>query len=284
LGFFFDSITSRAYWRYALLSGAGLYTVLAFLGGIMLFIEALDFFRVLPKESYAPSTFFWVLGIATAFAIAFKRPIRKIEIPFAENDFCVEVRIGDIFESTGAAMVSTNTDFESDVAGGKISPDSLQGQLTAKYFTGDQSSLIGMIQDGLKDHGGPPYPMGTTVPIKTHGKTFYLVAMADLNENGNASTTLHSVEDAMNGLWDYVRASGELQELIIPVVGMERGRLNISRKKMIEKIAESFAAASSKAKISNRLVIMVRPEDAVNFRVNLYDIKDHLNHTLERKK
>jgi hypothetical protein len=84
----------------------------------------------------------------------------------------------------------------------------------------------------------------------------------------------------MGGLWRYVRESGELQELVVPVIGTARGRLEVPRKKMIEKIAESFVDASLEGKFTDRLVIMVHPEDAKKFQINLYDIKDSLNHVL----
>ena len=281
--YLFDTIASRAYWRYVLFSGTGIRTVLAIFGGLWLFIESLDFFGIYTRDQYGSYGFFWVMGIAALLTIVSQRPIRTIEFSFPERDFSLEVRIGDIFDATGAVMISTNTVFESDVAGGKISPDSLQGQFTAKYFTGDQNALIGMIQERLKGLNGPPYPMGTTVPINAHGKTFYFVAMAELNPQGTASTTPCDVEQAMQGLWTYVRESGELQELVVPVVGTARGRIEIPRNKMIERIAESFAAASAEAKFTDRLVIMVHPEDAKHFQVNLYDMKDHLNHTLGRK-
>lgn len=281
--YFIDTITSPAYWRYVLFSRAGLQTVLAIFGGLWLFIESLDFFNIYTRDQYGSYGFFCVIVISAVLAIILRRPIRTIEVSFPENDFCLEVRIGDIFDASGAVMVCTNTVFESDVAGGKISPDSLQGQFTARYFTGDQNTLIRMLGDGLKNLDGSPYPMGTTVPVNTHGKTFYFVAMAELNEQGTASTTPQAVEKAMSGLWRYVRESGELQELVVPVIGTARGRIKIPRKKMIEKIAESFANASVEGKFTDRLVIMVHPEDARRFQVNLYDIKDHLNHTLGRR-
>jgi len=167
------------------------------------------------------------------------------------------------------------------VAGGKISPESLQGQFTARYFTGSQGELIDQIDESLKDiETTPPYPMGTTVPVTTHGKIFYLTAMAQLNEQGNAVSTLNGIDTALNGLWGYVRESGELQELAVPVIGTGRGRLKISRKKMIAIIAESFAKASQDSKFTNKLIIVVRPEDATNFSLNLYDIRDNLVHIL----
>jgi len=273
-----DTVTSPAYWRYILFPRVGAQTVLAIFGGFWLLIESLDFFDVYTRDQYGSYGF--IVVMAAAVAILFRRPIRSIVVSFPRNDFCVEVRIGNIFDAAGAIMVSTNTTFESDVAGGKISPDSLQGQFTARYYTGDQNTLIETIKTELNGLDGPPYPMGTTIPVNTHGKTFYFVAMAELNEQGTASTTPQSVEKAMDGLWRYVRESGELQELIVPVIGTARGRLEIPRKKMIEKIAESFVNASLDRKFTDRLVIIVHPGDAKRFQINLYDIKDNLNHVL----
>lgn len=275
-----DTVTSPAYWRYVLFSQVGVQTVLAIFGCFWLLIETLDFFGVYTRDKYGSYGFLVVMAAAVAVAIIFRRPISSIVVSFPRYDFSVEVRIANIFDAAGAIMVSTNTVFECDVAGGKISPNSLQGQFTAKYYTGDQNTLIETIKRELKVLDGPPYPMGTTVPVNTHGKTFYFVAMAELNEQGTASTTLQSVEKAMAGLWRYVRESGELQELVVPVIGTARGRLKIPRKKMIEKIAESFFNASIDTKFTDRLVIMVHPEDAKRFQINLYDIKDHLNHVL----
>jgi len=215
------------------------------------------------------------------FSILLRRPIKSITIPFKEYDFAVEVKIADIFQEQGAIVISSNSKFESDVAGGKISVNSLQGQFTAKYYTGNQTGLEESIADELNEiEGSQPYSMGTTVPIHTHGKTFYFVAMAHLGENGNASTTLSDINQALSGLWNYVRDNGELQELVIPVLGTGRGRLEVSRKKMIARIVESFVKESKVNKFSEKLVITIRPKDAENFGINLYEIKDHLNHVL----
>jgi hypothetical protein len=178
-------------------------------------------------------------------------------------------------------MISTNTSFESDVAGGRIAPDSLQGQFTAKYYTGNQGELTDQMADELERlEGEAPYAMGTTIPITTHGKTFYLTAMATLNEKGNASTTPKDVKTALDGLWSHVREAGELQELAVPLVGTGRGRLLTPRKKMIALIAESFTEASREGKFTDRLVIVVRPSDASRFAINLYDVRDHLQRAL----
>lgn len=279
--YFFDSITSWAYWRYVLFSTSGAQSVLGIFGAIYLLVEVLDFFNVYTRDQYGAFGFLIFLCVAAFVSISIRRPIKCIQISFPHKDYCIEVRIGDIFDASGAVMISTNSNFEADVASGRIAPSSLQGQFTARYFTGNQNSLIYEIEEQLRLIGGnKPFPMGTTIPITTHGKTFYFTAMATLNENGNASSTLAIVKDSLDGLWVHVRNAGELQELVVPLVGTGRGRLSLPRKKMIELIAESFVSASLEVKFTDKLVICIRPEDAQRFQVNLYDVKDHLRQSL----
>lgn len=279
--YFLNTITSKAYWRY-IFSLDGFKSIFAIFGLIWLIVETLDFFKVYTRDQYGAYAFFIFIFLSLVISILLRRPIKSISIAFPEYDFSIDVKIIDLFEVSGAAVISSNTAFEADVAGGKIATDSLQGQFTAKYFTGNQVELINKISDELDTTGlDSPYPMGTTVPIHTHGKTFYFTAMAKIGEGGNASSTISDIKIALDGLWNYVRENGELQELAIPVLGTGRGRIKISRKKMIALIAESFAKASKENKFTDKLVITIRPEDSENFGINLYDIKDHLNHVLK---
>ena len=279
--YFVNSISSRAYWRY-IFSFDGLKSILTIFGMFWLVFETLDFFKVYTRDQYSSYAFFIFICLSILISILLKRPIKSITIPFKEYDFSIEVRIIDLFNISGASMLSTNTMFEADVAAGKIAVDSLQGQFTAKYFTGNQNELIKKIDEKLKSSKTTlPCPMGTTIPIHTHGKTFYLTAMAEIGEGGNASSSISHIKTALDGLWEYVRIKGELQELAVPVVGTGRGRVKHSRKKMIALIAESFVKASMRDKISDKLIITIRPEDAQNFGINLYDIKDHLMHVIK---
>lgn len=281
--YFLETIKSRTYWRYVLFSFSGMRTLLAIYGAFYLLVESLDFFNVYTKSKYSSYAFIIFIVLSAVLAVLSKRPIRRVTVKLPQKDVLVEVRIGDLFDVAGAVMISANTVFESDVAGGKIDPKSLQGQFTAKYYTGNQNVLISAIAEELKNvSGGPVYPMGTVVPITTHGKTFYFNAMATLNDKGNAASTTNDVELAMEGLWSYVREAGALQELAVPLVGTGRGRVRMSRDKMVELIAESFADASANGVFTGRLVIVIHPNDAANFQINLYEIKDRLRHILRQ--
>jgi hypothetical protein len=276
-----ESISSKAFWQYVLLSKAGIKSILSIFGTLFLFIETLDFFGIYTKDKYASYAYLLVLAFSVIVSIASLRPIKAITIKIPQYDISIEVRIGDLFDVSGAVMISTNNIFEADVASGKIDPNSLQGQFTARYYTGNQVALLKDINDKLRSIKDPsPYPMGTTIPIITHGKTFYFTSMAELNEQGNAFTTIDNVKLALNGLWDYIREKGALQELGIPVVGTGRGRLKQPRKKIIATIAESFVKASQESKITDKLIIVIHPDDAQKFGVNLYEIKDNLKQVL----
>lgn len=277
-----DTIVSKAYWQYVLFSRSGIESFLAVFGLFYVVVESFDFFNIYTRDKYGKYAFLIVVVLSILVSIIIRRPVRVIAIDIPQQDLQIEVMIGDLFETGGAAMISTNTVFEADVASGKISPNSLQGQFTRKYFTGNQNEVIEQIDIQLKKVvGSAPYPMGTTVQINTHGKTFYFTAMSELNDQGNASSSIEDISQALAGLWKHVHESGELQELAVPVIGMGRGRVNISRKKMIGLIADSFVKASGNKKVGDKLIIVVRPEDAKKSQVNLYDIKEHLVQTLQ---
>jgi len=278
--YFLETILSRAYWQY-IFSKSGLESILAIFGLVYLFVESLDFFKVYTRDQYAPYAFIIFLVLSVILSILLRRPIKTIILKAPKYDFSIEVRIANLFDANGAVMISTNTNFEADVAGGKIAIDSLQGQFTARYFPGNQAELQAKIKEELcKVDGTAPFPMGTTIPITTHGKTFYFTAMSNLNNQGNASSNLEDISQALNGLWKHVREAGELQELAVPTIGTGRGRLRESRKKVIALIAKSFMKASEHNKFTDKLIIVIYPGDAKNFEINLYDIKDYLSQVL----
>ncbi|UJX41962.1 DUF6430 domain-containing protein [Desulfovibrio sp. JY] len=279
--YFFNTILSKTYWQYLLLSRTGIELILSIFGGLYLFVEALDFFKIYSRDKYAPYAFIIILLTSIIGSILLRRPINSISVQIPNLDIIIEVKIANLFDSCGAIMISTNTKFEADVAGGKIDPHSLQGQFTAMYFTGNQTGLIEKINSALKKFNSPaPFPMGTTIPINTHGRTFYFTAMSSLNAQGNAETTIDDLILSLEGLWQYIKDAGDLQELAIPVIGTGRGRLKQSRKKVIAIIAESFMKASEQKKFTDKLTIVIWPKDAHNFGVNLYDIKDNLRQIL----
>lgn len=290
--YFFGSIRTWSYWRYAILSVNGLARILAVLGGIYLLLEMLDFFSMYTRDKYSAYSFFVVLGFAVVTALLSRRPVSRISYRIPKKDFSYEVLIGDLLESPATNIViSTNTTFDTDIASGLINPDSLQGKFTNKYFLGNTVELDKHLTMSLKgmafeEHSAGKgkkrrYPVGTVAKVSTHGKTFYLSAMAELNEEGTAKSTPKMLDEALEALWQFVATKGELGDTAIGLIGTGRGRVGLPRKKVIEKIAQSFADASYDKVFSNKLSIVVFPGDAERFGVNLFEVRDYLSQSLQ---
>lgn len=288
--YFWQSIRTRSYWKYALLSTDGIKTFFAVLGAVWLLFEMMDFFKVF-NSATLPSYSFVVLILGSILiVICTRRPISKITYKHSSQDLQIEVRIGDLFSIKGQKVISTNTTFDTDIAGGVIAANSLQGQFTNKYYPQQIQALDQKLDQGLSNipftayqkvsGKDKKYPMGTTVRIDIASEVFYLLAMADLNYNNTAQTTLENVLTSTEELWNFIIAKGENEPIILPLIGTGRGRITTNRKRLIARIAQSFTKASEQHIFSSKLIIVIHPNDAENFNINLFEVKDLLNHYL----
>jgi len=288
--FFFRSLATGSFWKYALFSRDALVAIFAAVGSLYFFMEFMDFLGIYTKDKYSKFAVFPILAVAVLWVIATRRPVSRVAYKVPKRDIMFEVKIGDIFAEEGDTVISTNTTFDTDMASGLISPDSLQGQLALRFFQGNTAEIDRQITASL---GGAQYsvnstapgkrneyPIGTVAKVTAGNKTFYFLAMSILNSYGTAHSTLRDVEDALEHLWKFIANQGHLHDLAVPLVGTGRGRIDTSRKKMTEKIAQSFADAAVGRVFCNKLTIMIRPEDADRFQVNLFEIKDYLSRSL----
>ena len=290
MGYFFRSIATRSFWRYALFSGSGFARVFSAVGVIWTFVEILDFLKIYQRDEYSKFAVFPILVAGIIHAAARVRPVSRIVYKVPNRDLCVEVRIGDVLKATGGIVISSSTTFDTDVSGGLISQNSLQGQLTRDYFEGStveidqqiEASLAGIpSEENARDFGKPrEYPVGTVALVKSHGNSYYFVAMSRWNDTKNAYSDLGMIDVSLTNLWDYLIRKGELQDISIPLIGTGRGRIQIPRKKMVERIAQSFLDASRDTQFSKKLFIYIHTGDASLYEINLFEIKDYLTQSL----
>ncbi|MBL8554595.1 MAG: hypothetical protein JNL41_09985 [Phenylobacterium sp.] len=288
--YFFRSICTFSFWRYALFSAEALGKLLATIGAIYLFMELMDFLSIYTKDRYSSFAIIPIIAVAVLFVVVTRRPVARVSYKAPHRDYRFEVKIGDIFAENADVVISTNTTFDTDMASGLIAVDSLQGQLAIQVFQGNTDEIDRQLAEGLRQHPHviradakgkkEEFPIGTVAKVTAPGRIYYFVAMSRLNEHGTARSTLHDIDDALEGLWKFVGDQGELRPIAIPLMGTGRGRVELPRKKMIERIAQSFADASRDKIFSNRLAILVRPQDAENFGVNLFEVRDYLVRSL----
>ncbi|MDK2757416.1 MAG: DUF6430 domain-containing protein [Blastomonas fulva] len=245
-----------------------------------------DFFNIYTKDKYSRYAVVAMFVIAIIWVAVRRRPITRFSYQLPGKDFSIEVKIGDLFEGDSDVVVSTNTTFDTDMAGGLIDTDSVQGQVATRFFNANtveidrQLALDLAAVQGMQRPNAPgkqtEYPIGTVARVRSHNRTFYFVAMSQLNDQGTAGSSPRDIDVALEKTWLFIRSHGSVRDLSIPLMGTGRGRTSIPRKKMVERIAQSFTDGSTNQVFSNRLRIFIRPQDAENFAVNLYQIRDYL--------
>jgi hypothetical protein len=288
--FFFRSLATFSFWRYALLSRDALVAVFATVGSLYFLMEFMDFLGIYTKDKYSRFAIFPILLMAIIWVVLTRRPVSRIAYKVPQRDLVLEVKIGDIFKEPGDIIVSTSTTFDTDMSNGLISPNSLQGQVATQFFQGNTSEIdrqlvLGLAGVSSTTNPNAPgkkqeYPIGTTVKVTSGNQVFYFLAMSRFNSHGTASSTLRDVEYALEQLWITISNQGNFQDIAIPIIGTGRGRIDTSRKKMAEKIAQSFADEAKNRIFCNKLSIMINTGDADRFQVNLFEIKDYLSRSL----
>ncbi|UKK86184.1 DUF6430 domain-containing protein [Sphingopyxis sp. BSN-002] len=288
--YFFKSILTLSFWRFALFSQDAAIKVLAAMGGLYGFVEMLDFFGIYTKDRYSGLAIIPMLLAAIILVVVTRRPVSRISYKPLGKDYRIDVRIGDLFSGTGDVVVSTNTTFDTDMASGLIDAGSLQGQVATQFFQTNTKDIDQQLENELQNVPSTEradalgkkreYPIGTVARVRSHSRTFYFIAMSRLNDAGTAGSTKRDVEDALDKLWAFIAERGNHQPIAIPLMGTGRGRIPVPRKKVAEMIAQSFAEASAERIFSAELSIVIRPQDAERFEVNLYQIRDYLVQSL----
>lgn len=288
--YFFESITTRAYWRYALFSGEAIGKFFAVVGILYLCVDLADAFNIYKKDQHSYYGLIILVVLALIYVLSTRRPLSRVSYKIPQKDFAVEVLIGDLFKISGEVIISTNSTFDTDMSAGLIAVTSLQGQLATNYFNGQTTEIDRQIEASLSREDftindkrpgkKKEYPIGTVARVSAHSKNFYLVAMSHMDENGNASSDLKMIDEALEKLWVNLASKAEVGDIVMPLMGTGRGRVAYPRKKMIERIAQSFTDACNQRAFSNKLIVVVRPEDASKFSLNLFQVRDYLGQSL----
>lgn len=288
--YFFESIRTRAYWRYALFSTEAIGKFFGVIGILYLCLDLADTFNIYKKDRYSYYGLIILVFLALAYVLSTRRPLSRVVYKIPNKDFAVEVLIGDLFKIPGELVVSTSSTFDTDMSSGLIAVSSLQGQLATNFFNGQTTEIDRQIDLSLDNENfivnerrpgkKKEYPIGTVARVSSHSKNFYLVAMSHMEENRNAQSNLKMIDEALEKLWINLASKAEVGDIVIPLMGTGRGRVAYPRKKMIERIAQSFTDACSIRAFSNKLIIVVRPEDVSKFSLNLFQVRDYLGQSL----
>ncbi len=283
---------------------------LGIFGAIWLLIEPLSD-RLPQALKWVPggnlAIFFVSLGAALLAAVIWvwreSKALLSVTHELYGTDVSIEIRVDDIFKMKGAFIISTNTTFDTNMSFNSkisdshlISHESLQGQFTNKYYENREAHLDLEIKEALEDVKSTAvenpigkverYEIGTVAKVhpKNHLHSVYLLAIANIDQKGKASSTPEDVLKSLTKLWQFISAQGGYGDLVIPVLGTGRARIQVKIEQMVMEIIKSFIAACSEEKFCRKLTVVISERDYINNSINLTELGRHLHvHATEQR-
>lgn len=281
------ALISPAYWKYVVSPGRVLTALLSSFGGLWLLVEVSSFFSSQLAQVFRNS--WWVfLLLGVGLAAWMNRPRHEAICRLSGRDVSIVIRVADMFSLPGAVVIGTNTTFDTDLVGGIIAPNSVQGQFTRRYYgavTHLDTDLAGALtqvtvsRSVARGRGKEnEYPIGTTVRVVAPLRTAYFVAIASLNEYGVAQGSFDDLKISLPQLWETVRTRGGFERLVMPVLGSGYARLTQTREEIIREIIQSFVAACASYRPTDSLTIVIPPLDFYEHGVDLRQLESYLQH------
>ncbi len=238
---------------------------------------------------------YWWFGFASGFAWAFWtcKPQTSIAHILAGRDVTLEIAVGDVFSFSGDLVVGSNTTFDTEVSNRLISRDSVQGQFLTKYYADNHDMLDKDIREQLIDLSGEElagsrvgkskrYELGTVVQVHPDRRNpdhrAYLLAIANIKENGVAQGDFEGLKRALAELWLYVGERGAISPLVSPVLGTGFSRLPAKREEVVREIFRSFVAACSDGVFTRRFTVVLGWQDVVEHKISIEELGSFVRH------
>lgn len=286
---FFSIYISKTYWSHFLHQWKRvLESFFYFLGLIATIVSILIFLLNTDLQNQMKDYCDFGIVIAVFLAIWLNRPKLSVIQQLPQRDIKIEIRVADIFDVKGAYVIGTNTTFDTEIGRGIISESSIQGQFTKKFFH-NHNELDDLLNASLarvpttllnpeKKGKKQSYEMGTVVKIELKNGSAYLLAMAMMNDMGTAKTTIEDIKTSLSKLWKFISKDGGTEPVIIPILGSNYGRLREKRDQIINEIVKSFILECTTQKFTEKLIIVIHPDDYIKWNLDLIELKTILEY------
>ena len=277
------------YWIYIFSFQKVIKDALTAIGTMWLLIEVMSFFSKQVEDNLKNHV--WLLiAIGILYVLWENWPKTLYIYRLKEKDISIQLSIGNLFAYDGDLVIPINTSFDTSFENDLISPKSTQGQFTKKYFAEsrfldqDITTALGgepPIQELPNKTRGKPvrYEIGKVLKLKltNWNKFAYLVASADMNDDGTSFTTFDNILTSLANVWEFIRNKGECDEINIPIIGSGRGRVLESRATIIKAIVHSFISSTTSAtRFCNKLNIVIHPSDFRKYQIDIRDLAEFI--------
>lgn len=283
----FQAFFSGNYWRYIFLTSETLNFCLSRIGTLWLLLTITRFFLNIPDDQ-VKTHWIWFAVVVALWTFWERRPVLSVSERLAGRDTELEVKVGDIFREKGAKVISLNTTFDTDTDNGVIAENSLQGQFTKNFYSSFQAFDLDL-ENQLSSHKlceevnskkrgkKRRYDLGTVVQVRPEGDLFYLIAIADLNDQGIAQSSFENIKICLKKFWNYVGECGETEPIVMPLMGSGRARIPVTRNEIAREILYSFVESCASRKCCEKFTLIISPEDYRKYDLDLCEFKRYLH-------
>ena len=242
-------------------------------GLLWLVVEATSFFAT-PEAAEKAKSYWWVfLIIGIVLSVYRLIPKKRFSFKLDNKDITIELVSGDLFKEKGPIIVGSNTAFITTPE--VISPKSIQGLFTSKYFSNHQAikdQIQGQINDETQNYG-------KTVTVRANNRIGYFCAIAEVNEHGVAKSNIENIRISLAELWNYLGTNGEKDYINTPILGSGFSRVSESREELFQEIVKSFIASTSEHSFCDGLRIIIHPEDIKKNNIDLEELAKYLEYS-----
>lgn len=192
-------------------------------------------------------------------------------------------------------VVAVTTTLDTAFGNNRISPLSIQGQFTTRYFDTPEkfsesiSTVVQQTKQILNETEYSELPDGSTqffpgevFKIRSPDRVGYLVAFASFNAHGTAQLTNEEFKDALPKMWLGLKERGDIGTIDLPLIGSGFSRLDMKRNDILSEIIRSYVAACTEGRIADRVEIYIRPSDYEKWEFDLSSIENALQFICEQ--
>lgn len=208
------------------------------------------------------------------------------------RDVEIEISVTDAFDAGGALVVPMNTSYDTDLCGRLIFTSSIQSKLLSGTFGGDvakfDKAIEGSIAKSMVQFTAVPEKTvgkkqrcqhGEVITISVERKTFYLLALTDVKNDGTIECSDEMLRTSLSKLWYYLSEKGTKTQITIPLLGTGHGRLTLRREDVARLIVRSFIASCAQKTYCDKLVIAISPSDFAKHRVDFNQLARFLEYS-----
>jgi hypothetical protein len=205
-------------------------------------------------------------------------PLRELDATLLMSGVKIRLRFGDFWKQNGEKIVGVTRCFSSTVDDVIIHSSTLHGSFIKRNFVNNYEARIRIATElGICADGAILQDAGKTIKLTGSKDTAYLVGITTLDSNNQASVKLNDYFVALGSMWEFIRQRNGGEEVICPLLGAGRARLNHNSSAIFCELLNSALIAMKSGFITTDLIFVVQPSDIQKGYVDLDEIKSTFN-------